>query len=175
MKDYNNIKLLIVDCDGVLSDGKVIYDNHHVESKNFSAKDGLGIKMLSFSNIGIAVITGRDSEILVRRCKDLGISHLYQKVRNKLKKANELLKELDLSWENVACIGDDWNDYPILKKAYISAVPADAFEDIKKKVDIITKRNGGHGAVRELIELILKKQGIYESTLEKFINHLEKM
>ncbi len=173
MKDFKKIKLLILDNDGVLTDGKVIYDNHRTESKNFSAKDGLGIKLLSFSDIKLAVITGRESEILAQRCDDLQVTLLFQKVRNKLKKTRELLEELDLSWENVAFMGDDWNDYPVMKRCYISACPADAFPDLKEKVDHVTNRNGGEGAVREFIVHILKEKGIYEEVLEKFISHLE--
>ncbi|MCD4796391.1 MAG: HAD hydrolase family protein [Candidatus Cloacimonetes bacterium] len=175
MKDFNKIKLLILDCDGVLTDGKVIYDSNQNELKNFSAKDGIGIKLLSFSEIKIAIITGRESEMLSKRCEDLGITMLFQKIRNKIKKTKELINGLHLNWENVAYLGDDWNDYPVMEKCQISAVPNDAFDDIKNKVDIITKRKGGEGAVREFIEIILKKQGIYEEIVEKFISNLKNL
>ena len=170
--DFSKIKLIILDNDGVLSDGKVIYDNNKLESKNFSAKDGLGIKLLQFSDIKLAIITGRSSDILEKRCDDLQIKLLYQGVRNKLKKTTELLKELKLEWEDVAYMGDDWNDFPVMEKCNISATPADAFDDIKSRVDLVTKRNGGEGAVREFIEIILKKQGKYEESLQKLVDHL---
>jgi len=173
MKDYSQIKLLILDCDGVLSDGKVIYGDNEIELKSFSAKDGLGIRMLSFSEIKVAIITGRESQALIRRCKDLRIEYLFQKVRNKLAKIQEILKELKLTWQNVAYMGDDWNDYPALKKTYFSAVPNDANEDIKTKVDFIANSKGGEGAVREFIDFILKKQGKYEKAVADFIEHLE--
>ena len=173
MKDYSQIKLLILDCDGVLSDGKVIYGDNEIELKSFSAKDGLGIRMLSFSEIKVAIITGRESQALIRRCKDLRIEYLFQKVRNKLAKVQEILKELKLTWQNVAYMGDDWNDYPALKKTYFSAVPNDANEDIKTKVDFIANSKGGEGAVREFIDFILKKQGKYEKAVADFIEHLE--
>ena len=173
MKDYSQIKLLILDCDGVLSDGKVIYGDNEIELKSFSAKDGLGIRMLSFSDIKVAIITGRESQALFRRCKDLRIEYLFQKVRNKLVKVQEILEELKLTWQNVAYMGDDWNDYPALKKAYFSAVPNDANEDIKTKVDFIANSKGGEGAVREFIDFILKKQGKYEKAVAAFIEHLE--
>jgi len=171
--EFSKIKLIILDNDGVLSDGKVIYDNNKLESKNFSAKDGLGIKLLQFSDIKLAIITGRSSDILEKRCDDLQIKMLYQGVRNKLKKTTELLKDLKLEWENVAYMGDDWNDFPVMEKCNISATPADAFDDIKNKVDLVAERNGGEGAVRELIELILKKQGKYEKCLQKLLDHLK--
>ena len=173
MKDYKKIKLLILDCDGVLTDGKIIYDDNRNEIRNFSAKDGLGIKLLPFANIQVAVISGKKSEILARRCEDLGIRHVFQKVRNKLKTAEELIEQLNLNWENVAFMGDDWNDFPIVKRAYITSAPADAFEDFQKKVDFVTRRNGGEGAVREFIEHILKEQGVYDKTVEKLVAHLE--
>jgi 3-deoxy-D-manno-octulosonate 8-phosphate phosphatase (KDO 8-P phosphatase) len=171
--NFEKIKLLILDCDGVLTDGKIIYDENLAETKNFSAKDGLGIKLLSFTDIKIAIITGRESNILKQRCDDLNITMLFQKVRNKLKCAEELLEKLQLKWEEVAYMGDDWNDYPVMKKVGVKAIPQDAFDDIKQIADVVTVRNGGDGAVREFIMMILHKKGIYESTLEAFINHLE--
>ncbi len=175
MIDWNKIKILILDNDGVLTDGKIIYNNERLESKNFSAKDGLGIKMLTFTPIKLAVITGRTSEILEQRCDDLGIEYLYQNIKNKFKLTEKLLEELGLTWENVAYLGDDWNDYPVFKRCQLAAVPADAFEDIATKADLLLKRNGGEGAVRELIVMILKEQGIYEKVLEELIHHLENM
>lgn len=171
--DFSKIKLIIIDNDGVLTDGKIIYDNNKLESKNFNAKDGLGIKLLQFSDIKLAIITGRNSNVVEQRCNDLQIKLLYQGVRNKLEKTTKLLKDLNLDWENIAYMGDDWNDFPVMEKCNISAVPADAFDDIKSRVDLVTKRNGGEGAVREFIELILKKQGKYEESLQKLLDYLK--
>lgn len=173
MVDYNKIKLLILDCDGVMTDGSIIYDNNRVETKRFSAKDGLGMKLLSFTEIKLAIITGRKSEILKQRCDDLGIEHLYQNVRNKLMRTTLLLEELGLDWDNVAYMGDDWNDYPVIRKVGLSATPSDAFQDIKSMVDYIATRRGGRGAVREFIEHILREQGVYEATIKSFITYLE--
>ena len=170
--DFKKIKLLILDNDGVLTDGKIIYNNDQMESKNYNAKDGLGIKLLQFSGIELAIITGRTSKILEKRCDDLQIELLFQGVRNKLRKTKKLLKELDLDWENVAYMGDDWNDIPVIEKCNMSATPADAFDDIKSRVDLVTERKGGEGAVREFIELILKKQGKYEESLQKLLDRL---
>lgn len=173
MKDFNSIKLLILDNDGVLTDGSIIYDDQKIESKNFSAKDGLGIRLWQQANLQLAVISGRSSNVLTRRCSDLGIDHLYQGVRNKLQKTRELLKELSLDWRNVAYLGDDWNDFSAMKYCEISAVPADSFPDIQEKVDIVLTRNGGKGAVREFIELILKKKGILDESINSFIQKLD--
>ncbi|MCD4819960.1 MAG: HAD hydrolase family protein [Candidatus Cloacimonetes bacterium] len=168
-----NIKLLILDCDGVFSDGKIMYDNHRVETKAFSAKDGLGIKILSFTDVKLAIITGRKSNILEQRCEDLGIKYLFQNIKNKVKVTKKLLAELGLDWENVAYLGDDWNDYPVIKKVGFSGTPNDAFDLFKEKVDFVCQRNGGEGVVREFIIHILTEQGIYEETVEKLVKYLE--
>lgn len=166
------IKLICFDCDGVLTDGRIIYiqtdEDKVFEQKNFSARDGMGIMMLNRAGLIPAVITGRTSKVLAERCRDLRVEHLYQKIDNKAKKMEELLQKLNLTWENAAYMGDDWNDYPIFKRAGLSAAPIDADEAIKPFVDYITTNKGGHGAVREFIDLILKEQGLYEKSIEKF-------
>ncbi len=172
MKDIKKIKLIIFDVDGVLSDNKIMYDSQGNELKSFSPKDGLGIRLLSFTDITPAIITGRKSVMVERRAKDLGIRYIYQKVRNKLKVATKLVEELGLSWENVAYMGDDWNDYPVMKKVNLKACPNDACEDFKSKMDFVSRRVGGNGAVREFIEFILKEKGIYENTLSAFFDYL---
>ncbi|MCF7858667.1 MAG: HAD hydrolase family protein [Candidatus Cloacimonetes bacterium] len=171
--DFNKIKLLILDNDGVLTDGSIILNNERVESKNYNAKDGLGVRLLSFSDIKLAIITGRSSEVVKKRCEELDIELLFQGVRNKFQKTLELISELGIDWENIAYLGDDWNDYPVMEKCGISAVPADAFDDFKQKADIVLDRKGGKGAVREIIELILKKQGKYDKSLQRFLAHLK--
>ena len=173
MKDFKKIKLLILDNDGVLTDGKIIYNENYIESKNFSAKDGLGIRLLQQTDIKLAIITGRTSKILERRCEDFDIQYLFQMVRNKLKKTSDLLEELDLTWENVAYLGDDWNDYPVMKRCAISATPADAFDTIKDVVDVVLQHKGGEGAVREFIELILIENGVFKETVKKLTDYLE--
>ncbi len=170
MKSLNNIKLIIFDCDGVLTDGRIIYNEQRIETKNFNAKDGLGLRMILNLGIEVAVITGRHSDLLAQRCKDIGITHLYQSVRHKLRIADELIENLGLTWENVAVMGDDWNDMPMMDKAAISATPADAFPDIQARVDFVTTRDGGKGAVREFIEWILKGQNRYEEAVQTLLD-----
>jgi len=168
----NKIKLVCFDCDGVLTDGRIIYiqteSNSILEQKNFSAKDGMGIMMLNRVGLIPAVITGRSSEVLKQRCQDLRIKHLYQNIENKAEKMQELLDKLGLDWENLAYIGDDWNDYKILTRSGFAATPNDGDEAIKPFVDLVTKRKGGKGAVREVIDLILDAQGLYEKAIEHF-------
>ncbi len=166
------IKLVCFDCDGVLTDGKITYiqteDNKVLEQKNFSARDGMGIMMLNRAGLIPAVITGRTSLVLERRCQDLKIKHYYQNIDNKAEKMQELLDQLNLEWDNVAYIGDDWNDYPILTRAGFAATPLDGEEAIKAYVDFISQKIGGDGAVRQVIDLILEAQGLYEKSIQKF-------
>ena len=168
MKDLTDIKLLVCDCDGVLTDGLIIYDSHGAESKNFSAHDGLGIMILSHSDIEIAVITGRESKMLTRRCADLKIKYLFQSIQNKKRCLDELLNKLNLKYENVAYIGDDWNDYLAMQDCHLKIAPGNASEKFKATVDYITKNVGGYGAVREAIEYILENRNEFEKTLMKF-------
>lgn len=168
----SKIRIICFDCDGVLTDGRITYiqtDNHTIlEQKSFSAKDGMGIMMLQRAGLIPAVITGRSSEVLRKRCQDLNIQHLYQNIDNKAEKMEELLTELQLDWENLAYIGDDWNDYPVLSRAGFAATPFDGDEAIKPYVDFIGKKEGGKGAVREVIDIILDAQGLYEKAIEKY-------
>lgn len=173
MIDYNKIKLIVLDCDGVLTDGKIIYNDDQIEAKNFHSHDGLGAKILSFSDIQIAVVTGRKSRILEKRCQDLNITILKQLVTNKRKCVQDILSDLNLNWDNVAYMGDDWNDWPAMKNTLLKTAPANAVDDLKSKVDWVSAKNGGEGCVRDLINYILKKQGIYEKCMEKFLDHLD--
>ena len=172
MKDFSKIKLIVCDCDGVLTDGLIIYDSNGVEQKNFSAHDGLGIKMLQHSTIEIAVITGRYSEMLEKRCADLNIKYLYQNANNKKRVLEDLLCSLNLNFENVAYIGDDWNDFMAMQECLLKIAPKNARDLFKMTVDYVTDNNGGYGAVRDAIEYILKNQNDFEIVLKSFLNEL---
>lgn len=151
------IKLIVLDVDGTLTNGKIIYDNNGLESKQFDVKDGLAIASWTKRlNMSCAIITGRQSQIVTTRAKELGIQYLYQNIDNKQDKIENILDKLDIRWDNVACIGDDLNDYGMLKKAKLSFCPNDAIDDIKNIVNIVCSNDGGSGAVRQMIEYILK-------------------
>ncbi len=150
------IKLLVLDVDGCLTDGKIIYNAEGVESKSFNVKDGLAIR--TFIEIGgkVAIITGRKSTIVEKRAKELGISHLYQGIRYKLETLKKICEEENISMEQVASIGDDLNDYTMLQASRLSFTPQNGATDIKKLVDVTLHVKGGEGAVREMIEIIVK-------------------
>jgi 3-deoxy-D-manno-octulosonate 8-phosphate phosphatase (KDO 8-P phosphatase) len=161
------IKLIVLDVDGTLTDGKIIYDEHGNETKNFSVKDGLAIATWSKKlNLKVAIITGRKSQLVEKRAKELGITYLFQGIHNKLEIVEKICKDENITLKNVGAIGDDLNDLKMLKAVAISFAPNDACEYIKDIVTIKCKNNGGYGAVREMIEIICKNDNNYEN----FIN-----
>jgi 3-deoxy-D-manno-octulosonate 8-phosphate phosphatase (KDO 8-P phosphatase) len=153
------IKLLILDVDGVMTDGRIIMDNEGRETKNFNVRDGHGIKLIQRYGIKVAILTGRKSKVVEYRAKDLEIGDVYQKVFNKKEVFQKILKKHKLSADAMAFMGDDIVDIPVLKSVGFSAAVADAVDVVKQSVDYVTKNNGGHGAVREVCEMILQAQG----------------
>jgi len=163
------ISLLVLDVDGCLSDGKITYSSSGEELKSFDVKDGLAIASWIKMGLDVAIITGRESKIVKKRADELGIKYLFQGVRDKLKKLDEIKNELGISYENIAGIGDDLNDYKMLQKMGLSFTPQNGVEDIKDIVDIVLKSRGGEGAVREMLEIILDKYGLKKRFLEVWI------
>ncbi len=163
-----DIRLLVCDVDGVLSDGKVFYSANGDEIKNFNIKDGLGIKLLQKLGIEVAIITGRDSPMVARRAQELGVSKLYQGKRNKIASFEELLSELALSDAQVAYAGDDLPDLPLLKRCGIAIAPADAAPQIRQIADIVTQQKGGEGCVREFVDLLIDSRDAWSTVLADF-------
>jgi 3-deoxy-D-manno-octulosonate 8-phosphate phosphatase (KDO 8-P phosphatase) len=164
-----NIKLLLLDVDGVLTDGGIIYNDNGTETKVFDVKDGFGIKLLMEAGIHLGIITGRRSDALFHRCRDLGIDLFYDGVTNKADAFSRVLEKTGLSAEEVAWIGDDLPDLALMKRAGLSIAVADAHVALRENADIITSAKGGRGAVREACEAILKAKGLWESILERFL------
>lgn len=156
------IKLLILDVDGVMTDGSIIMDHEGNELKRFHVRDGHGIKMLGRAGIMTAIISGRKSKVVEIRAKELGITEVFQKIYKKSEVYEQLLSKYDYKDENIAFMGDDVVDQELLKKAGLSASPADAEEVAKKHADLVMTKNGGRGAVREFIDIILKQSGLWE-------------
>ncbi|HUT69294.1 MAG TPA: HAD-IIIA family hydrolase [Desulfatiglandales bacterium] len=163
------IKLLLLDVDGVLTDGSVIYDDTGAEIKAFNAKDGLGIKMLMGAGIEVGIVTGRTSRALFHRCDNLGISLVFDQVRDKTGVLEVISKEKGVGAEHIAFVGDDLVDIPLMKKVGLSVAVADAHETVLEHADMVTSAQGGDGAVREVCEAILKAQGLWEKVLERFL------
>ncbi len=165
-----DIKLVLTDIDGVWTDGGMFYDNEGNEWKRFNTSDSAGVVFFGKLNIPVGIITGEDTRIVERRAEKLKIDFLFMGVRNKLLVAEKLCEELGISLsENVAYIGDDINDIPLLEKAKISATPANAPDYVKKHAKWNLKKNGGEGVFREFSELILKEYGMLEIVIEKAI------
>jgi len=150
------IELLVLDVDGTLTDGKIIYTSNGDELKNFDVKDGLAIATWTKKlHKKVAIITGRKSKLVENRFKELGVTHLYQGIHNKDEVLENILEKENLSWDQVAGIGDDLNDYKMLNKVGLSFAVGDAVDEIKELANVTCKKNGGFGAVREMIEFIL--------------------
>ncbi|HBH62288.1 MAG TPA: phenylphosphate carboxylase subunit delta [Nitrospiraceae bacterium] len=156
------IKLLVLDVDGVMTDGSIILDNEGNEFKRFHVRDGHGIKMIQKAGITVVIITGRKSKVVDIRARELGIREVHQKIFRKSAVFDQMLKKYACKDENAAFMGDDIVDQELLKRAGLTAAPADAEEEAKKLADIVMKRGGGRGAVREFIDLILKSSGLWE-------------
>ena len=161
----SRIRMLALDVDGVLTDGSLYFDNQGNEMKAFSTRDGLGMRYLADNGIDLALITGRRSRIVEQRAANLGIQHVYQGRNDKLDAFNELLAETGLDTQDVCYAGDDWIDIPVLDRAGLAVTVADADAVVKQRVHWITSRPGGHGAVREICNLILAAQGLDRSIL----------
>jgi YrbI family 3-deoxy-D-manno-octulosonate 8-phosphate phosphatase len=158
LEKLKNIKLVITDVDGVLTDGGLYYTSEGLIMKKFNVKDGMGMRLLRLAGIKNGIITTDTSELIKLRAERLKVDHLYLGVWDKDQKLLKICEEENISPENVAFIGDDVNDQEIIKIAGLSACPQDAVASIKEKVDIILSTNGGQGAFRELADLILTLQ-----------------
>ena len=163
------IELLIFDVDGCLSDGVITHTKNGDELKSFNVKDGLAITTWIKMGKTCAIITGRSSSIVQKRADELGIKHVYQKIKNKKEKLDEILKKENLTYEQVAAIGDDLNDYHMLKCAKISFCPNDSSIYIKEIVDHVLKTDGGRGAIREMIEMIVENENLKEEFLKQWL------
>ena len=149
------IKLIVLDVDGCLTDGKIIYSSDGIESKNFNVKDGLAIATWIRMGNQVAIITGRQSDIVKRRADELGIQHLFQGIKDKDRVLKELVESLGLKFYEVGAIGDDLNDYNMLKMVGRSFTPQDGVKEIKEMVKSVLTHNGGDGAVREMIDTLV--------------------
>ena len=162
------VQLLILDVDGVLTNGGIIYNDDGSETKVFNVKDGLGIRLLMEAGIQVGIVTGRRSKALHRRCQDLGIVHIFDGIHDKAAVLDTVIKQTGISVEETAYLGDDLPDLPLMRKVGSSICVADADEALLTQADMVTSAKGGAGAVREVCEAILKAKGLWEAILERF-------
>ncbi len=163
------VKLVIFDVDGVLTDGSLYFADDGQELKAFNSRDGHGMKMLQQTGVEIAIITGRTSNVVTHRMDNLGIKHVYQGQHEKLPAFLELIDELGIAPEEVAYMGDDVVDLPIMRRVGFATAVQDAHEWVKKHSHWHAPNNGGRGAARDLCELIMEAQGNLESVLSEYL------
>lgn len=169
LKLAEDIELLALDVDGVMTDGRLYFDQHGNELKAFYTRDGLGLKALQKFGITLAIITGRQSRIVADRAAQLGIRHVYQGSDDKLNALARLVSETGIPEHRICYAGDDWIDIPVLTRVGFAVAPADAAESVRERVHWVTRATGGNGAVREICELILEAQG-HSEELEQTLN-----
>jgi 3-deoxy-D-manno-octulosonate 8-phosphate phosphatase (KDO 8-P phosphatase) len=163
------IKALVLDADGVLTDSRIYIGDSGEEMKAFNSKDGQGLKLIMRAGIKVAVITGRSSRALEHRCRELEIDHLIQNAQDKRIDLQELARKLGCATAEMAFMGDDVVDLPAMMQCGMSFAPRDAVDIVKTKADYVTEHDGGQGAVREAVEIILKHIGMYDRIMERYL------
>lgn len=169
LQKASKIRLLTLDVDGVLSDGKLYFSNSGEEIKAFNSLDGHGIKMLQNSGVEVAIITGRTSHIVTKRAEGLGIKHLIQGREDKLNALNELLENRNLHDDEIAHIGDDYPDLPIIRRVGLGLCPVNAHPIVAHHCDWQSQYQGGDGAVREACDLLMTAQGTFDQALAQYL------
>lgn len=162
------VKLLLLDVDGVLTDGTIIYTHGGGESKGFNTQDGFGLRILQEAGVEVGLITARTSEAVNRRADDLHLKYVYQGTGSKLDVYEKIIKQTGLRPLQTAYMGDDWLDLPLLSRVGLALAPANAVPEVQQQVHYVTSRMGGHGAVREAVDLILEAKGKLTTLLNKY-------
>ncbi len=164
------VKLLLLDVDGVLTDGTITYTQDGGEIKSFHTRDGLGLRILQESGVAVGLITARSSEAVSRRANDLGLTLVFQGVKNKLAVFQQILAEQKLSADEVGYVGDDWLDLPLLSRVGFPATVADGARELRNIACYVTRKPGGRGAVREICDLLIEARGMHEELLARYLN-----
>ncbi len=163
------IKMLILDIDGVMTDGRIIYDSKGNELKCFNVLDGMGLAVLKQIKMKVALVTAKGSRAVLRRARDIGVTEVWQNAHDKLKPYRQILKKHKLKNEDICFVGDDLVDLSVMKRAGLSVAVANASPEAKRTAHYVTKKEGGKGAVREIIEIILRAQNIWPEIIRKFL------
>ena len=165
----NKISCLVLDVDGVLTDSRIYFTDEGIQIKAFNSKDGHGLRMLLRAGIEVVIITGRTSKALEYRAQELGITHVFQGAIDKSPVLLEAAQKLCISTSNMAYMGDDVVDIPPMALCGMTFAPADAMDMVKERAEVVTTRPGGYGAVREAIEIILKREGLFDKIMERYV------
>jgi 3-deoxy-D-manno-octulosonate 8-phosphate phosphatase (KDO 8-P phosphatase) len=169
MKKARKVKLLVLDVDGTLTDGKLYIDHKGNETKSFYAQDGAALKMLMNAGIKVALLSGRRSLSVEKRAQELGIDDLYQAVEEKFTVLGNLMKKYNVSLSEVSFVGDDITDLPLIRQVGYSFAPANARQIVKQFSHYVTESNGGEGAVAEACEKILRMEGLWDEYISKYL------
>lgn len=167
MEQAKNVKLVILDIDGVMTDGRIIIDDNGVEQRNFNIKDGLGVVAMQLTGIEVAIITSKKSGSVRHRAEELKIKRFHEGIKKKTEPYEQMLGELGISDAEVAYVGDDLVDLSMMKRVGLPIAVADAVPEVRTAAAWVTPSKGGHGAVREAAEMILKAQGKWDAILAK--------
>lgn len=170
-KKARKIRLLLLDVDGVLTDGGIVMDDRGMEIKRFDVRDGHGLRLLMSAGIAVGLITGRSSRVVRHRAKDLGIQMVYQSVHDKVGVYQQIKRRVGLKDQEIAYMGDDIIDLPILRRVGLAVAVRDCWEELKRGVDYVTAGKGGKGAVREVAELLLKAQGKWQEVTQRYLTY----
>jgi YrbI family 3-deoxy-D-manno-octulosonate 8-phosphate phosphatase len=168
------IELLLSDVDGVLTDGRVIFDNQGIETKQFHIRDGLGVKLWQRAGHRFGIVTARNSHIVKLRAAELGVEIVRQGFEDKLATVRELVAQLRITPDRVCYIGDDLPDLPAMRHVGLGVAVADACDEVRQAAHHVTIAAGGAGAVRELVELLLRSQARWNDLIQKYVGHQEK-
>lgn len=172
LEKLKKIQLVLLDVDGVLTAGEIIYSDNGEQLKVFNVKDGLGIRMLNAAGISVGIITGRTGGALQHRCRNLGIDLVFDGIRDKTAILDEIAAQTGISTEHMAFIGDDLPDLAVMRKVGLAVAVADAHETVRQSAHIVTRLPGGRGAVREICDAILQAQGRWKSVMKELF-HVE--
>jgi 3-deoxy-D-manno-octulosonate 8-phosphate phosphatase (KDO 8-P phosphatase) len=167
MENAKYIKLVILDVDGVMTDGRIVIDDNGVESRNFDIKDGMGVVVMMMSGVEVAIITSKKSGAVRHRAEELKIKRFYEGIKKKTEPYEEMLREMNITDAEVAYVGDDLVDLSMMKRVGLPIAVGDAVDDVKKCAAYVTRARGGYGAVREVAEMILKSQEKWDKVLSK--------
>jgi 3-deoxy-D-manno-octulosonate 8-phosphate phosphatase (KDO 8-P phosphatase) len=168
LEKLKHIQLLLLDVDGVLTDGSITYNDDGSETKIFNAKDGLGIRLAMKAGIKVGIVTGRSSKALSHRCDNLGIHLIFDGVRDKAMMLDKISEQTGVAVNDTAFVGDDLPDMPIMRRAGLSIAVADAHKIVRENADWTTQAPGGRGAVREVCEALLIAKGLWDEIVGRY-------